>query len=219
MRGDAAGRATFQSAPHPSPLPCVQGRGDKILLARRALAVLLPLALLGGCDKPKGIAVYDVPKESAAAASSGMESSALSGGVDGARWMLPAGWTAQPGENGRLATLHPGAGAGEIRVSKFGAMTNAPGLNVSRWHGDVGLEPVDDAHADAGQTVVLGSRSWTIHDYTGPKNGGSRVIIASTDVAGETWFFKFLGPADAVGANKADFDHFLASIKLEPQAQ
>ncbi len=180
-------------------------------------AILLPILAATGCEKEKSVVVQDVPKEASAAAPTVESDSAVSSGVAGATWTLPAGWTAKPGDAMRLATIHPaGNGNTEIKVSKFGAISGGLGMNVSRWHGDVGLDPVDDEHADAGQQVMIGNRPWTIHDYTGPAAGGRRVIIASTDSGGETWYFKLLGPTEAVGGVKGDFDRFLAGIKFSP---
>ena len=145
----------------------------------------------------------------------GEAASPVAAGVAGATWTLPNGWTATPGDSFRVATLHPGDNAlTEIRVSKFAGLGGGAGANVSRWHGDVGLDPVDDAHADTGQQVNLGGRTWTLHDYTGPANGGRRVIVAMTDAGGGTWFFKLLGPTDAVAKAKPEFDQFLASVKF-----
>ena len=136
-------------------------------------------------------------------------------GIDGAQWALPTGWTAEAGNGFLLASIHPaGNSLAQIKVSNFRGVGGGAGANVSRWRGAVGLDPVDDAHADAGQNVTLGGRPWTIHDYTGPANGGSRLIVASTDAAGIMWFFRLEGPTDAIGKIKADFDQFLASIRI-----
>jgi hypothetical protein len=137
-------------------------------------------------------------------------------GLGGAQWVLPAGWTVQPSEPGslRLATIRPGNGSAQIKVSKLGIIGGGLGANVSRWHGEVGLDPVDDEHADAGKQVKFANQTWIFHDYTGPANGGTREIIAMAEVAGNTWYFKLLGTSDEVGKLKADFDRFISSIKF-----
>ena len=141
--------------------------------------------------------------------------SSVATGVDGAKWTLPPGWTAEPGSTMRLATIHPGGnGATEIIVSKFAGLGGGLGANATRWRRSVGLDPVDDANADPGQQVTLGGSSWTIHDYTGPADGGKRLIVALLDSNGQTWFFKLIGPTDAVGKVKPAFDQFLASVKV-----
>ncbi|MDB5328980.1 MAG: hypothetical protein JWP03_131 [Phycisphaerales bacterium] len=145
--------------------------------------------------------------------------SVAASGAGGATWTMPAGWSADPGPppQMRLATLHAGGnGEIEIKVSKLGGTGLFGGLaaNVTRWHGDVGLDPVDDATAQPGQQVKIGERTWTIYDYTGPKDGGRREIVASTPVADQTWYFKLAGPTDSVGKQKAAFDTFLASIRF-----
>jgi hypothetical protein len=156
-----------------------------------------------------------VTPPSAGPAAPGNASGSVAGGVDGAQWTLPPNWTAEPGNSFRLATIHPdGNGATEIKVSKFAGLGGGAGANVTRWRGDVGLEAVDDAHADPGQLATFGGRSWTLHDYTGPADGGKRVIVAMLDANGETWFFKLIGPTDAVAKVKPAFDAFLASIKV-----
>ncbi|MDB5299939.1 MAG: hypothetical protein JWO87_1602, partial [Phycisphaerales bacterium] len=144
---------------------------------------------------------------------------AATNGVAEATWTLPQGWTADAGPPTlfRLAVLHAGGnGEIEIKVSKFGGSGLQGGLaaNVSRWHGDVGLGPVDEATAQPGQPVKIADRTWTIYDYTGPKDGGRRDIIASTPVADQTWYFKLAGPTDSVGQARAAFETFLASIRF-----
>lgn len=146
-------------------------------------------------------------------------SNVLSGaatGAPGVSWQLPAGWTAEPGDGFRLATLHPaGNGQSLVKVSKFPGIAGGPGANVSRWRGEVGLGPVDDASADPGAPMTLGQRVWTVHDYSGPANGGRRLIVASIESGGETWFFKLSGPTSEVADAKADFEQFLSSLKFD----
>jgi len=42
--------------------------------------------------------------------------------------------------------------------------------------------------------------TFTIHDYSGPAKGGTREIVALTELNGATWYFKLIGPTDAVTA-------------------
>jgi hypothetical protein len=145
--------------------------------------------------------------------------SPAAGGVDDATWTLPQGWAAngEPPTQFRLAVLHAGSnGEIEVKVSKLGGNGLQGGLaaNVSRWRGEVGLDPVDEAGAQPGQPVKIGERTWTIYDFAGPKAGGRREIVASTPVADQTWYFKLAGPTDSVGQQKPAFDAFLASIRF-----
>jgi hypothetical protein len=137
-------------------------------------------------------------------------------GLGGAKWTLPAGWSAEAGAAGglRLATIRPGNGSAEIKVSKLGIVGGGLGMNVTRWHREVGLEPVDDEHADQGQPLKVGDQPWTIHDYTGPLNGGTREIIAMAEAGGNTWYFKLAGPTDEVAKLKPEFDQFVSTIRL-----
>ena len=136
-------------------------------------------------------------------------------GVAGARWTLPVGWTAEAVPNSfRLATIYPGTKAALIKVSKMRGLGGGLGMNVSRWREEVGLGPVDDSTADPGQQIQLGECRFTLHDYTGPANGGSRLIVAAVDVEGETWYFKLSGPADTITAQNVAFNQFLASLKI-----
>jgi len=154
----------------------------------------------------------------APASAAASENGATAGGqqgIAGAQWTLPADWTAQASASPfGLLTIHAGNGNVQIKVSKFASLGGGAGLNVTRWRGEVGLEPVDDAHADPGQKTDMGGRTWTLHDYTGPANGGTREIVASTVSPQGTWFFKMFGPTDAVAAQKAQFDKFLAGIRF-----
>ena len=136
-------------------------------------------------------------------------------GAGGAKWTLPAGWTAEASSNSfRVATIRPSNGSAEIKVSKLGVGGGGLGANVSRWHGEVGLEQVDDEHADPGQQMKVGDQTWTLHDYTGPANGGTREIVALAEAGGNTWYFKLVGPTDVVAKAKPEFDQFLATVRL-----
>lgn len=136
-------------------------------------------------------------------------------GAPGVLWTLPQGWTADLSAGGfRLATIHPGNDGTEIKVSKLGMIGGGLAANVNRWRGEVGLPPVTEEQADKGEQRAVGAVTLTIHSYTGPANGGKREIVASTEAGGATWYFKLIGPTDAVNAQSPAFDQFLASLRF-----
>lgn len=136
-----------------------------------------------------------------------------SGGAVGVNWTLPADWTAEPASGMRVATIHPGNASTQIIVSKFGGGAGGLAMNVTRWRNQVGLPPVEEP--DAGVSMTVGGAPCTLHDYVGPASGGSRLIVASIDVNGTTWFFKLIGPTDAVASQKAAFESFLGTLKFQ----
>lgn len=89
-------------------------------------------------------------------------------------WAMPEGWTREPGNQFRYATLRAGALTG--RVSKLDA--GSPGAasvlqNVNRFRGEVGLPPTteNDLPKDTRPIEVDGVKMIWI-DVSGPGGGG-----------------------------------------------
>lgn len=152
---------------------------------------------------------------SATPSTASMASNAASPGIE---WKVPSDWTAAGGNGPLLARFEAAGGAIEIKVSTF-ATGNFGSLadNLNRWHGEVGLPDVTPAEARDVAPTILGQRAWKIYDFSSPAAAGAnakRVIVGQTEEQGQTYFFKMLGPANAVAKQKVTFEKFLASVEL-----
>src|SRR6185437_3960917 len=153
-----------------------------------------------------------------AAAAPSAPSTASNAAPPGIEWKVPSDWTAEGGNGPLLARFETAGGAIEIKVStfatgNFGSLTD----NLNRWHGEVGLPDVTAAEARDVAPTILGQRAWTIYDFSSPASAGAnakRVIVGQTEEQGQTYFFKMLGPANAVAQQKPSFEKFLASVEL-----
>jgi hypothetical protein len=199
--------------PHASDTWVFKLAGDPTVLDAQAGAFADFLRSIRFADSAAGPAVAGPPAPMPEPSAALAPPSAATG-AGGAQWTLPPGWTAEGTSGLRIATIRPGNAPAEIKVSKLGIIGGGLGMNVTRWRGEVGLDPVDDEHADPGQPLKLGDQTWTLHDYTGPANGGTREIVALAEAGGNTWYFKLAGPTAVIETVKPRFDQFLATVRL-----
>lgn len=92
--------------------------------------------------------------------------------------------------------------------------------NVNRWRNQVGLPPDANISANPTSDVKIGDQQGVMIDLTGPAadaKPAKRMIVAFAGKE-KLWFFKIIGPADAVGQQKAEFAKFLATVKFKPGA-
>jgi hypothetical protein len=130
------------------------------------------------------------------------------------RYTTPSGWK-ESERKGAMAVAAFQAEGAEVTVMPFprtAGMADVGG-NVNRWRGQLGLPEVavDQARREATEVRVDGKVANYV-DLSGPK---SRMLAAMTVRGDQVWFFKMLGPAPAVGRQKAAFDAFLQSVKFE----
>jgi hypothetical protein len=132
-------------------------------------------------------------------------------------WVLPADWTAQqPTSTMRVLTVR--ASACELIVPKFPKMAMNDKLsNINRWRGQVQLPPLDNADPQAPAKVIVGGDEADLYDFTGPVTPGTRLLVAVAPQGETLWFFKLLGPANEIAAQKEAFTGFLKSVKIAAQ--
>jgi hypothetical protein len=108
-----------------------------------------------------------------------------------------------PGKVDASVVVLPGPAGGEL-------------ANVNRWRGQIGLGPLDDAAlAKARKVMQTKAGALKVYDFTSDAPPRSRVVAGLTEAAGDTWFVKMSGDADAVGAARADFMKLLGSLRFE----
>ena len=133
-------------------------------------------------------------------------------GASGVSWETPAGWSQGAATPMRVATLTDGTA--EIAINAFPGNVGGTLMNVNRWRGQLGLEPLAseaDAEAAMGTVDVNGRKVRTL-DLS---NNGQRMLVAVVPGEGRLYFFKMTAPSDVVAARKGVFDQFVKTIRVE----
>jgi hypothetical protein len=135
----------------------------------------------------------------------------------GLRWTLPAGWADGAGGQMRYATLKPPV-QGKVDASVVVLPGPAGGelANVNRWRGQIGLPAMDEAAlARVRKVLKTPAGPVKVYDFRSDGKPASRLVAGLAESAGETWFVKMTGDADAVGAARDDFMTLLGSLRFE----
>jgi hypothetical protein len=136
----------------------------------------------------------------------------------GLRWTLPRGWTDERQGGGmRYATIKiPVKGRIDASVVVLPGPAGGELMNVNRWRGQIGLDPIDDAALAAARREVRSKAgAISLYDFTSDGQKKSRLIAGILEAGGSTWFVKVTGDADAVSAARPDFLSLLGSLRLE----
>jgi hypothetical protein len=130
--------------------------------------------------------------------------------------VAPEGWQTLPPGQMQVAkfgvTTKDGAKA-EVSVSVFPSDTGGTLANVNRWRRQLGLGEVDEAGLAECVTPLEGS---SIDGAPGAmladlSNENRRLLGAVVPREGRWWFYKMMGDAAAVDAEREDFIHFVKS--------
>ena len=195
----------------------------------RLCLLCLPLAF-SSCREAR-VASYRIPKETEPVAPAAAAAApAPAGGpvvtvaakpVGELTWTAPTQWKPKAASSMRRGSFDVGEGSGplaDLAITAFPGNVGGDLANVNRWRGQVDLPPITEAElAAALQPLPANGLAIQLADIAGgPANQPVRVLGAIVPFGGATWFFKLTGPAAIVGAEKARFVEFLASIKPAP---
>jgi hypothetical protein len=203
--------------PRAGPETIVDPRGPGRAARAAAACALLALA---GCQRDE-VRHYLIEKEkasaprAAAAATSAPAGDAAAGGI---RWTLPAGWQEkQGGGEMRYATLTPpGAGKAEVTVIRLPGPAGGELANVNRWRNQIGLTPLTEPQlASARKILKTAAGDLAVYDFASEPPKKLRTVAGFASIAGETWFLKLTGDADAVASVRPSFLDLLGSLRLE----
>lgn len=199
-------------------------------LARRLWPLLLPLAL-AACRDPK-IEVYQIPKEASTPPAQltapdphpGMPGADAMAGATVATaegpsltWTAPAAWRPKGGSTMRKGSYAVGpqdGPAGDLAITAFPGDVGGDLANVNRWRAQMQLPPIEAGElAGALTPLEVGSLKMLVVDIDGSDNA-QRMLGAIVPFNGATWFFKLVGPAAVVGAEKDAFLAMLRTVKV-----
>jgi len=181
---------------------------------------------LAGCNRDQ-IKVEQVPKDSDQTAQAangspanphaGMDMGAGMGAVAGQpqlKWALPTGWKEKPLSQMRVGSFDaPGKDGQTADVSIIPLATGGPEMelgNVNMWRAALQLPPADKAESEP---VPVGSGQGKLYEIDGKAAG--RILVATLDHDGLTYYFKMRGDDAVVREQKPAFLEFVKSISFE----
>lgn len=200
------------------------------------MATVVLLTLAAGCNRD-GVKVYKAdssdtappPPPPAATSTPGAMPAAMPPGVaapDDASlpklaYAAPDGWKEKPATQFRVASfdISENGKTAEVSVVPLGPASGTDTANVTRWRGQVGQPPADDAELQRlAEPVMVGDKPASLYDIAGTTSsdsGTQRIlgVILHTDQA--TWYFKMMGDSELVEKNKPAFVAFLKSVQFQ----
>jgi len=127
------------------------------------------------------------------------------------KWKVPAGWQTLPAGQMQVAKFAVPARDGakaEVFVSVFPSDTGGALANVNRWRKQLGLEAVDEAGLKALATPLDAAPGALLVDL---KNDARAMLGAIVPRGERWWFYKLMGDAAAVTAEREAFVRFVQS--------
>src|SRR5688500_15464489 len=175
------------------------------------------LAVVSGCNNEEPVAAYSVPKEPAKPAQSASAGPRQGGVVP--QWTVPAGWKVVPASGMRFAAFAITEDEPPVTLTVIPLPSSPLLANVNRWEGELGLPPSDEAGLDKVVQHIDsdGGAHVDLVDLTGPESPDKprqRMLAALIENQGRTWFFKAVGPAEKMAAQRENFEKLLRSVKF-----
>jgi hypothetical protein len=135
-------------------------------------------------------------------------------------WQVPAGWQEVPGGQFLVTKFNlSGEGGAQAAVNVSAAAGDGGGLtgNVNRWRKQLGLaEQTDDEISRSVTTLDLPGGKATLVEMSGTdtKTGRPAEVFGAVVPQGDqTWFYKLMGDANVVEAQKDAFTKFVQTVK------
>lgn len=135
-------------------------------------------------------------------------------------WTVPAGWKEVSGGDFLVAKfLLTGEGNAQAAVNVSRSAGDGGGVagNVNRWRGQLGLNPLPEAEAaKSGASLKVDADEATLVEMVGKdaRTGQpSKLVGAILLHKDQSWFYKLMGDAKVVDANRAAFIQFVTNVK------
>ena len=196
--------------------------------SKKGCAILLFSALLvtAGCGRDD-VKVYRVAKEQPPSPHAQSQSALPSGHPDIATakpqlsWTLPAGWKEVAPGQVSLATfsiVDKDGREAQVAVTPLGRMAGKEVPIVNMWRQQFGLSELSADEAEKQlKPVEIGGEPGKMIELTGKSEGTNppvKIVTAMVHRPDASWFYKLVGDADLVEAQKQAFVSFLKSIKI-----
>ena len=135
-------------------------------------------------------------------------------------YALPEGWRLQDGERPMRYMTLSAAEDLECVVYVLPGAAGGVAANVNRWRGQLGHDPLSEDELAATATlrcmrqdVPYVDVSGAYRGMQGPEIADARMLGVVCPLGDEAVFVKLVGPADAVGAQRAAFEAFVQSMR------
>jgi hypothetical protein len=135
-------------------------------------------------------------------------------------WQVPSGWKEVPGGQFLIAKFvlaGDGGAQAAVNVSMSGGDGGGLAANVNRWRGQLGLSNLsDDELAKSVKTVETAGGKASVVEMSGTdaRSGQpAQLVGAMVTQSGQTWFYKLMGDAKVVEAQKDGFTKFVQTAK------
>lgn len=135
-------------------------------------------------------------------------------------WQVPAGWTETSGGPFLVAKyLLTGESGGQasVNISSSGGTGGGLLMNVNRWRGQLGLNPVSDPDLTSlARQIDVGDAKGTLVEMSGTDARSAQpakltaLVVPHGD---QTWFYKLMGEPKLVDQNKDAFLKFAQTAK------
>jgi hypothetical protein len=180
--------------------------GDSALVTKEKPAFIgfLKSAMFASADMPAGHP--DISGAGTTAPSTLKNASA--GGQP--KWAVPVGWKEMPGGQflaAKFAIAGEDGGQASVNVSTSRGTGGGLAANVNRWRGQLGLQPVSDAEL-AGMTMPVSSTAGK-GVLVEMGNDSTALVAIVVTMADQSWFYKLMGDAAVVAAEKQSFIQFV----------
>ena len=135
-------------------------------------------------------------------------------------WHVPAGWQEVSGGQFLVAKFTlTGAGGATAAVNVSSSAGEGGGLvgNINRWRGQLGLTSLSDGDVNKlVMTIDVQGGKASLVDLSGTDARTSqptRLVGVMVSQSGQTWFYKLMGDAKVVEAQKDAFIQFVQGVK------
>ena len=125
------------------------------------------------------------------------------------KWKVPEGWQTLPAgqmQVAKFAVPAKGGAKAEVFVSVFPSESGGTLANVNRWRRQLGLEAVDEEGLKPLVSPIEGAAGAQLVDL---KNDARALLGAIVPRDGRWWFYKLMGDAPAVNAEREAFVRFV----------
>src|SRR5436190_21568190 len=200
-------------------------------IRRGSVGSLLGVMLLmagAGCERD-GIQVYRVAKETAQPTATAQAGAEPSSTMPRLQWTTPKGWEEHAGSAMRVASFTMAGKSGQSAEVSIIPLPTVAGHEldlVNMWRGQVQLPPAyQEEIALQGEAVAIGDNpKGKLFEMVSPQPVGERktlmrLLVATVDQQGTSWFFKMIGDDALVQEHKLALLEFLKSVKFAAEAE
>lgn len=136
------------------------------------------------------------------------------------QWVAPSGWKEVPGGQflvAKFAIAGEGNAQAAVNVSSSAGDGGGLAANVNRWRKQLGLGEIsNDEIARAARSIETTSGKATLVEMSGKdaRSGQPAALVgAMVSQPGQAWFYKLMGDAKVVAAQKDEFARFVQEVK------